>query len=247
MSTNKELLRFNNLTLGYDCHPAVHHLDYTIDSGALIAVVGPNGSGKSTLLKGIVGDLIPLEGEIIFNAIKPSEIAYLPQQANIDKRFPISVFDMVAMGLWNQTGAFNKFSTDHNAQVYDALDKVGLSGFESRPINTLSGGQMQRTLFARQLLQDAPLILLDEPFKAIDVSTINDLLKLIKNWNKSGKTIVSVLHDIDQVKQHFPQTLLLSRELIAAGKTQVALTAENLEKANNLTESFNDEAAICAK
>src|SRR5436305_12924791 len=99
-------LRFRNLTLGYDRHPAVHHLDGAIEAGALVAVVGPNGAGKSTLFKGIVGMLKPLAGAIERGALKAQDIAYLPQAAEIDRSFPISVYDMVAMGLWRGTGLF---------------------------------------------------------------------------------------------------------------------------------------------
>jgi len=245
MKTDQAILHFNNLTLGYDHHPAVHHLEYSINTGTLLAVVGPNGSGKSTLLKGIVGNLKPLEGEIKFNNIELSEISYLPQQVNIDLSFPISVFDMVSMGLWNKVGSFKNINTALNVKVHDALHKVGLCGFESRPINALSGGQVQRCLFARLLLQDSQLILLDEPFAAIDSSTINDLMKLINSWHKEGRTIIAVLHDFDLVKKHFPEALLLARESIAIGKTSEVLTKRNLDKANKLTKSFKDRRVIC--
>src|SRR5687767_6981768 len=99
-------LRFQNLTLGYDRHPAVHHLDGAVESGALMAVVGPNGAGKSTLFKGIVGVIKPLAGRIDRNNVAARDIAYLPQAAEIDRTFPINVYDMVAMGLWHRTGLF---------------------------------------------------------------------------------------------------------------------------------------------
>ncbi|MEW8562736.1 MAG: metal ABC transporter ATP-binding protein [Candidatus Thiodiazotropha sp.] len=241
------ILHFDNLTLGYDRHPAVHHLDYAIGAGSLVAVVGPNGAGKSTLLKGIVGRLAPLGGEIRLTGITVSEIAYLPQQVNIDRSFPISVFDMVAMGLWRKTGAFGQFGPDGDRKVGEALDIVGLGGFEKRPIDTLSGGQMQRSLFARLLLQDARLILLDEPFTAIDSATVRDLKGLIHRWHGERRTVVAVLHDLDQVRTDFPETLLLARELIAAGPTENVLSPVNLDQARRLTEAFDDGAAICGR
>lgn len=241
------ILHFDNLTLGYDRHPAVHHLDYAIRTGALVAVVGPNGGGKSTLLKGIVGSLAPLGGEIRLSGIDASEIAYLPQQANIDRSFPISVYDMVAMGLWRKTGAFRRFGREGDRKVNEALDIVGLGGFEKRPIDTLSGGQMQRSLFARMLLQDARLILLDEPFTAIDSSTVRDLNELIRDWHGERRTVVAVLHDLDQVRTDFPETLLLAREQIAAGPTEDVLTPANLDQARRLTEAFDEEAAVCLR
>lgn len=241
------ILHFENLTLGYDRHPAVHHLDYAIRTGALVAVVGPNGAGKSTLLKGIVGGLVPLGGEIRLTGIKVSEIAYLPQKADIDRSFPISVFDMVAMGLWRKTGALRGFGREGERKVAEALAIVGLGGFERRPIGTLSGGQMQRALFARLLLQDARLILLDEPFTAIDSATVRDLKGLIRRWHGERRTVVAVLHDLDQVRTDFPETLLLAREQIAAGSTENVLTPANLDQARRLTEAFDEEAALCGR
>lgn len=241
------ILHFENLTLGYDRHPAVHHLDYAIRAGDLVAIVGPNGAGKSTLLKGITGSLAPLGGEIRLTGIGVSDIAYLPQQAELDRSFPISVFDMVAMGLWRKTGAFRRFGREGEREVAEALTIVGLGGFERRPIGTLSGGQMQRSLFARLLLQDARLILLDEPFTAIDSATVRDLKGLIGRWRGEQRTVVAVLHDLDQVRSGFPETLLLAREQIAAGPTQEVLTAANLDKARRLTEAFNEQATVCAR
>lgn len=241
------ILRFDDLTLGYDRHPAVHHLDYAVRAGALVAVVGPNGAGKSTLLKGTVGSLAPLGGEIRLTGIEASEIAYLPQQSEIDSSFPISVFDMVAMGLWRKTGASRRFGRKGDRKVGEALETVGLGGFERRPIGTLSGGQMQRSLFARMLLQDARLILLDEPFTAIDSATVRDLKGLIRRWHGERRTVVAVLHDLDQVRMDFPETLLLAREQIAAGPTEDVLSPANLDHARRLTEAFDERAAVCGR
>src|SRR5476649_933289 len=172
-----EQLRFRNLTLGYDRHPAVHHLDGAVRAGSLTAVVGPNGAGKSTLFKGVVGVIKPLAGRIERNGVRPQDIAYLPQVAEIDRTFPISVYDMVAMGLWRGKGLFGGIDKKDRDAVEGAIAAVGLTGFEPRPIGTLSGGQMQRMLFARLLLQDARVIVLDEPFNAIDAKTYADLLE----------------------------------------------------------------------
>src|SRR5882757_7221713 len=141
-------LRFRNLTLGYDRHPAVHHLDGTVETGALVAIVGPNGAGKATLFKGIVGAIKPFAGRIERDGLKPQDIAYLPQAAEIDRSFPISVYDMVAMGLWRRTGLFGGIGRKDRDAVEKAIAAVGLTGFEPRAIGTLSGGQMQRMLLA---------------------------------------------------------------------------------------------------
>ncbi len=176
-------LRFRNLTLGYERHPAVHHLDGAVETGALVAVVGPNGAGKSTLFKGIVGFLKPLAGSIERDGLDAHDIAYLPQIADIDRSFPISVYDMVAMGLWRRKGLFGGIGSKDQGAIEAAIAAVGLTGFEQRIIGTLSGGQMQRMLFARLLLQDARLIVLDEPFTAIDAKTTADLLDLVRRWH----------------------------------------------------------------
>jgi zinc/manganese transport system ATP-binding protein len=238
-------LQFRNLTLGYDRHPAVHHLDGAVERGALMAVVGPNGAGKSTLFKGVVGTLKPLAGGIDRNGVLPQDIAYLPQVAEIDRGFPINVYDMVAMGLWRRAGLFGGIGRKQHDTIEAALAAVGLTGFEERTIGTLSGGQMQRTLFARLLLQDARVIVLDEPFNAIDTKTSADLLALVQRWHNEQRTVLAALHDIDLVRAHFPETLLLAREPVAWGATREVLTAENLLKARRMCEAFDEHAEAC--
>ena len=231
-------ITLNDLTLGYDGHPAVHHLSGTFALGSLTAIVGPNGSGKSTLLKGIMGLLRPIGGHIERNG----EIAYLPQSAEIDKSFPATVDELIALGLWRRRGAFGAISRADREQMAAALHAVGLDGFSTRPLDTLSGGQMQRALFARVILQDAPVVLLDEPFAAIDDRTVGDLMHLVDHWHHEGRTVIAVLHDIELVRRHFPQTLLLAREPIAWGATAVALRPENLQRARAMPEAWDERA-----
>jgi zinc/manganese transport system ATP-binding protein len=240
-------LRFRNLTLGYERHPAVHHLSGTIAPGALLAVVGPNGAGKSTLFKGVVGLLKPLSGEIERGGLAPRDIAYLPQIAEIDRSFPINVYDMVAMGLWRSAGLFGGIDRKARHHIEEAIGTVGLTGFEERAISTLSGGQMQRMLFARLLLQDSPVIVLDEPFAAIDAKTAADLVALVRRWHAENRTVLAALHDIDLVRDHFPEALLLAREPVAWGASEAVLTAENLLKARAMCEAFDAHAAACVQ
>ena len=239
-------LQFHDVTLGYDWHPAVHHLNGEVVPGALLAIVGPNGAGKSTLFRGIVGILKPLAGTILTGDLDVREIAYLPQTLDIDRSFPISVFDFVGTGLWRQTGFFGGMGKDARDRIARALAAVGLSGFEIRSIGTLSGGQMLRMLFARVLLQDARLIVLDEPFNAIDAKTSADLLALVERWHAEQRTVLAALHDMDLVHAHFPETLLLARGEVAWGPTSEVLTAENLKEARRMCEAFDDSAAACA-
>ena len=239
-------LQFKDVTLGYDRHPAVHHLSGEIAPGALLAVVGPNGAGKSTLFRGIVGILKPLAGAITTGGLDSRDIAYLPQSVDVDRSFPISVYDFVGTGLWRSTGFFGGMGNGASDRIARALATVGLNGFENRAIGTLSGGQMQRMLFARVLLQDARLIVLDEPFNAIDARTSVDLIALVRRWHAEKRTVLAALHDIDLVRAHFPETLLLARTAVAWGATSEVLTAENLAEARRMCEAFDDTAEACA-
>ncbi len=238
-------IKFQNVTLGYDRHPAVHHLNGEVASGALLAVIGPNGAGKSTLFRGLAGILKPLSGSIHLGGLDIKDIAYLPQTADIDRTFPISVFDFVGTGLWRRTGFFGGMGKGARDMIAKALAAVGLNGFENRSIGTLSGGQMQRMLFARVLLQDARLIVLDEPFNAIDAKTSADLLALVQRWHGEGRTVLAALHDMELVRNHFPETLLLARGPVAWGATADVLTADNLLVALRMCEAFDDSAAAC--
>jgi zinc/manganese transport system ATP-binding protein len=239
-------LQFRDLTLGYERHPAVHHLNGTVETGSLVAVVGPNGAGKTTLFKGIVGMLKPLAGNIGRSGLDPRDIAYLPQLAEIDRSFPITVYDMVAMGLWRRKGSFAGVGHADHGVIAAGLAAVGLTSFERRSIGTLSGGQMQRMLFARLIVQDARMILLDEPFNSVDVKTSADLLHLVQQWHGERRTVLVALHDIELVKLHFPETLLLARQPVAWGATPKVLTPDNLNKARRMCEAFDESAETCA-
>ena len=240
-------LAFHDLTLGYDRHPVVHHLDTAIPEGSLTAIVGPNGAGKSTLLKGVIGTLAPQEGRVSLGRLSREDIAYLPQQSDVDRSFPLSVVDLVAMGMWREIGAFGSLGRAHRDRVAQAIAAVGLTGFETRPIGALSGGQMQRVLFARLLLQDAQLVLLDEPFTAIDARTMADLLDLVRRWHGEGRTVLAVLHDFDTVRAYFPETLMLAREMVAHGPTAQVLTAENQLRARVMSEAPDPDADVCER
>ncbi|MBS3649536.1 metal ABC transporter ATP-binding protein [Pseudaminobacter sp. 19-2017] len=234
---------FRDLTLGYSSHPAVHHLSGEVRRGSLTAVVGQNGSGKSTLLKGIVGVLKPMAGTC--QVASNSRIAYLPQQSELDRSFPARVVDLVSMGLWPKRGLLGRYRGEDRDAVASALGTVGLSGFEKRSIDTLSGGQLQRALFARVLVQNADIILLDEPFNAVDSNTVGDLLGVIKRWHSQQLTVMVVAHDLDLVRSHFPETLLLARRPVAWGPTAEALSSENLKKARRFDEAWHDDAPWC--
>jgi zinc/manganese transport system ATP-binding protein len=238
------MVTVDNLTVSYRQHPALHHISGRFAPGSLTAVIGPNGSGKSTLLKSIIGLLKPAGGGV--RASVPGErMAYLPQLTEIDRSFPLQVRDCVLLGCWSALGAFGGASVTTLARADAAIRTVGLEGFEQRSVGSLSTGQFQRVLFARLLMQDANLILLDEPFNAMDSRTSAALLDLIHQWHAQGRTVIAVLHDDAQVRAHFDQTVLLARELVAWGPTAQVLTEPNLQRARLLAEAWDDTAEIC--
>lgn len=245
-------IALDDVTITYGRRPAVHHLSGCFQAGSATAVVGPNGAGKSTLLKAIAGALRPAEGRICVDGATASRhaaaarLAYLPQQAEIDPTFPIAVRDVVLSGAWARIGLFGRAGAVLRAEADAALAAVGLHGFAHRPFGDLSVGQRQRVLFARVLLQDAPAILLDEPFAAIDAKTTADLLQLVARWRDERRTVVAVLHDLNQARAHFPQALLLAREPIAWGDAATTLSEDNLRRARAMAEAWNDDARPCS-
>jgi zinc/manganese transport system ATP-binding protein len=232
-----------DLTVSYRGHPAVHHLSGAFAAGMLTAVVGPNGAGKSTLLGALGGTIRDFKGRIERDLSQ--RVAYLPQASALDRSFPVRVHEMVAMGLWSRIGSFAGLRPEGRSGVDQALAAVGLSGFGARWLGELSAGQAQRVLFARVLLQDAGLILLDEPFNAIDARTTADLLALLHRWKQEARTVIAVLHDIEQVREHFEQVLLLARERVAWGPTAEVLKAEHLFKARQMAEAWDEAAPRC--
>ena len=142
-------------------------------------------------------------------------------------------------------GLIGRHRAKDREAVREALAAVGLAGFEKRPLDTLSGGQLQRALFARVLVQDADLILLDEPFNAIDSKTVGDLVALIERWHGEERTVMVVVHDLDLVKRNFPEALLLARRPVAWGGTADVLRAENMLRARRFHEAWEDDAPWC--
>jgi len=238
-------ISLDNVTIAYDRHAAVHHLQGSFEPGSLTAIAGPNGAGKSTLLKALMGALPVASGKIDRGGLAVSDIGYLPQAADIDRSFPLSVADTVLLGAWHETGAFGAVSAETASRARRAMATVGLEGFERRRIGTLSAGQFQRVLFARLLLQDAKIILLDEPFTAIDARTSQDLLAVIHRWHADHRTVIAVLHDFEQIRAHFPRTLLLAREVIAWDRTDIAMSDENLLRARAMAEHWDETSPLC--
>ena len=221
-----------NIRVAYGRRIALDGVSGTFGAGSLTAVVGPNGAGKSSLLRALAG-VQPLRGgDITYSQPIRGRLAYLPQQSELDRDYPITVAELVALGAWRNIGAFRPLSSNLARSIEGAIAQVGLEGFAGRLIAELSAGQFQRALFARLIVQDASLILLDEPFAALDENTTAELIQLIKSWHGEQRTIIAVLHDFDQVRAYFPSTLLLARHCIAWADTEMVLSADNLATVN---------------
>jgi zinc/manganese transport system ATP-binding protein len=212
-----------NVTVCYGRRIALQAVSGEFVAGSLTAVVGANGAGKSTLLAAIAG-VVRLADGVVTSAAR-HRLAYLPQLAAIDRDYPLTVAELIALGGWREFGAFRSPGTAFRARAAAAAERVGLAGRVGRSIGEISVGELQRALFARLVLQDAAVILLDEPFAAIDAQTMPVLLDQVTQWHQEGRTVIAVVHDLDLVKARFPATLVLARRCLAWGATEIALPA----------------------
>ena len=212
-----------NVTVRYGRRVALEAVSGEFVSGSLTAVVGANGAGKSTLLAAIAG-VVRLTGGVV-NCAARQRLAYLPQLAAIDRDYPLTVAELIALGGWPEFGAFRSPGSALRARAAAAAETVGLTGRLRQPIAEVSVGELRRALFARLVLQDAPIILLDEPFAAIDAQTVPVLLGQVRRWHQDGRTVIAVVHDLDLVQACFPSTLVLARRCLAWGATEMALPA----------------------
>jgi zinc/manganese transport system ATP-binding protein len=231
-------IRLDGVSLHHGRLAAVRDLSGCFAPGSLTAIVGPNGAGKSTLLRALAGLHPVAAGRIDTGGLAPADIALLPQGSQLDRGFPITCRDVVALGLTGRTGAFRPIGAHHLATAEAALVAVGLPDHAGRPIGALSAGQFQRVLFARTMLQDAPVLLLDEPFGAVDSRTACDLLDILQGWHAEGRTVVIVLHDLHLARVLCPHTLLLAGERIAWGPTAQALSETNRHRAGLLLHAW---------
>lgn len=243
---NKEAFSVHHLTVNYDKNVVLWDLHFSIPQGLLVGIIGPNGAGKSTLIKTAMGLVPPLSGTIKFfgNSLEKSRkhVAYVPQRASIDWNFPITVLDLVLMGRYGRLGLFKWPRQADKKAAEHYLDLVGMLPFVNRQINELSGGQQQRVFFARALLQEADLYLMDEPFTGIDYATEQILFSLLNEMKKKGKTTLVVHHDLNTVENAFDWAVLLNLRLIASGPLETVLTPENLQRAYGKNYSILDEA-----
>jgi zinc/manganese transport system ATP-binding protein len=213
------LITLKNLSVDYGSQRALQNVSGVFHEGSLTAVAGPNGSGKSTLLKVLAGVIRPTSGHIVFAHGGKPRMAYLPQVSRMQREFPISVEEVVLTGFYPEIGEQKGVGKKRRILARRALRDVGLDGYEKRPIGELSGGEFQRALFARVIAQDAPIILLDEPFTAIDAETTTRLIRLLLKWHREGRTVICVLHDLLMIKKYFPESMVLQGKCLGSGHT----------------------------
>ncbi|KHN93400.1 ABC transporter ATP-binding protein [Pectobacterium actinidiae] len=231
------MIALQELACGYRHQPPLATLSGCFHQGSLTAIIGANGSGKSTLLKTLASLLPPLSGTFsVGNGSQKNAIGYLPQLSEFDRQFPINVRDLVLMGSLPHRGLLRSINANWHRKALDALDAVSMADFADRHIGVLSGGQLQRVLFARLLLTQAPIILLDEPFTGVDSQTTQALLQIINQLHAEGRTILAVLHDLELVEQHFPAILHLTPDGHRWGYAQPIL--DSLRKAKSETPTL---------
>lgn len=233
----KTVLQLRNVALGFPGLSLFRQLSLDIDAGTTLAVLGANGSGKSTFVKMMLGLQQPLAGRLTWVDGRPREIGYLAQMTEFDRRFPLRVRDLAAMGAWRGLGLLRGLDRAGRSRVEAALDEAGVLDIADQPLHTLSGGQLQRTLFARVILQDAPLIMLDEPFAAVDQKTEAHLLGIIERWRAEGRAVVLVIHDLSSVLDHCSHALLLGNGVATHGSVDEVLTPERLVAQSYMSES----------
>lgn len=242
----KEAVDIHQLTVNYDTTSALWDLHVTIPMGSLVGVIGPNGAGKSTLLKALLGIVKPLSGNVLFFG-KPfkkvrDRIAYVPQKGSIDWDFPITVFDVVLMGRYGKLQGLKWYTKADKEAARRVLKLLEMEDLADRQISALSGGQQQRLFIARALLQEADILLLDEPFAAVDKASEDTIITLLKKLRDEGKTILVVHHDLNTAPHYFDQVILLNTSLVAYGPTKETLTPENLSRAYGQRGELFDEA-----
>jgi manganese/zinc/iron transport system ATP- binding protein len=227
-------LSVSDLTVAWHRKPVIWDVRFDIPRGSLVGIVGPNGAGKSTLLKAIM-DLVPhVSGRVqVFGKSyreNRDRVGYVPQRESVDWDFPVSALDVVAMGLYRKIGWFRPVSRSHRQTAMDALQKVGIAELANRQISQLSGGQQQRTFLARALVQDADLYLMDEPFAAVDASTEQAIVGILREMKSRGRTSIVIHHDLQTVPEYFDYVILINMRVVVHGPVQEVFTSENLQK-----------------
>lgn len=231
----EQALHVEDLTVTYGANPVLWDIDLDIPPGVMCAIVGPNGAGKSTLIKAALGLVRPVAGHVRFLG-RPigqmrGQIGYVPQRHSVDWDFPTTARDVVEMGLYRDLGWLRRPGKAEHARALAALAEVGMQDYADRQISQLSGGQQQRVFIARALVQDAPILILDEPMAGVDASTEAIIIALLKKLRDAGRTVIVVHHDLTTVQSYFDWLVMLNVRIIAQGPVAQTYSADNLRAA----------------
>lgn len=230
-----QAIHVEDLTVTYGAMPALWDIDLDIPPGVMCAIVGPNGSGKTTLLRAMLGLLRPVAGHVRFLGHPVGrmrgQVGYVPQRHSVDWDFPATALDVVLMGLYRRIGWFRRPRAADREAAMDALRQLGMQDHADRQIALLSGGQQQRVFIARALVQDAPILILDEPMAGVDAATEAVIIALLKRLRDAGRTVVVVHHDLTTVQSYFDWMVMMNVRIIAQGPVAEVYTPENLRAA----------------
>ncbi len=228
-------ISIKGLSVSYDKKVVLTNVYLHIEAGKVYGVIGPNGAGKSTLFKAILGLVDLNAGKILINdqpvETQRKNIVYVPQRDEVDWQFPATVMDIVLMGRYPHKKLFQRMNKQDEEAALAALREIGIENLKNRQIGELSGGQQQRVFLARAICQGANILLLDEPFVGVDITTEEKIMFLLKKLAAAGKTLLVVHHDLSSVEAYFDNVILINQRLIAAGETAITFTEENISKA----------------
>lgn len=241
----------DNATVFYGAKPALQDVTFCVSVGTRVAVIGPNGAGKSTLFKALVG-LLPLrKGSILIHGLPPGHhldcVAYVPQREEVEWRFPVTVADVVMMGRYGRLGWLRYPGKSDRTAVAKSLDMLKITDLAHRPIGDLSGGQQQRVFLARALVQEPHIVLMDEPFTGVDISTQEATFAIFDLLRERQVTVLVSTHDLNLAATRFDEVLLVNRRLIACGPPNEALTSQRLTEAFGGQVLFLNGAVVVDK
>ncbi len=214
------LLKAENLTLGYDNQAIISDLNFEINAGDYLCIVGENGSGKSTLMKTLLHLQNAYGGNIIFgDGLTKKEIGYLPQQTQVQRDFPASVWEIVLSGCQSRSGLRPFYSREEKKLAMESIERMGIGHLKGRCYRELSGGQQQRVLLARALCATRKLILLDEPVAGLDPIVTAEMYSVIKELNDEGITIIMISHDISAALKYATHILHIGEKVFFGTKS----------------------------
>lgn len=240
MTAPTTVLELRDLAAGYDARWAIEDVSMDVPAGRLVGVIGPNGSGKSTLLRAILG-LVPRRHGTVTIDGKPLDrrrVAYVPQRELVDWSFPISAGQVVTMGRYPAIGPLAGPRREDRLAVDAALSRVGMSDLADRQIGALSGGQQQRVFLARALVQEAPILMLDEPMTGVDLATEETISTLMRELRDAGTTVIYATHDLETAADISDLLCFVNGRVVAFGPPAETFTPHTLH------ETFGGELMI---